>query len=167
MTIKTGLLTAVGALAVIGALAGILLFTNSLQSRNPPADFNLVFKYGVGAKNELDTFSQTYTKDMVMDPPITIKLKLTGQELADIYRKINSLKLFDKKEEPVGENVFVTPCRSYYLKTQVGSVQKDLSWDDCHGKISDNLQRFANYVIPIIESKEEYKGLPTPKGLYL
>lgn len=134
--------------------------------------FNLIFRYGVGAKNELNTFDQTYTKDMVrdMDPSVTIKFKLTDNELAGIYQKINDLKLFDKNEEPTDGNMgFVEPCSSYYLKVQIDSAQKELSWDDCRGKISvsDKLQQFTNYIIPIIESKQEYKKLPIPKAGYL
>jgi hypothetical protein len=56
-----------------------------------PTNFNLVFKYGVGAKNELNTFDQTFTKDMVMDPSVTVKMKLSDNELNSIYQKINNL----------------------------------------------------------------------------
>ena len=129
--------------------------------------FNLIFKYGVGAKNELNTFAQTYTKDMVMDPSVTIKFKLTDNELAGIYQKLNDLKLFNESTKPLEGNVMVTPCSSYYLKVQINSEQKELSWNNCRGRISDKFQRFTNYIIQIIESKEEYKKLPTPQGGYL
>lgn len=104
---------------------------------------------------------------MVIDPSVTIKFKLTDNELAGIYQKINDLKLFDKNEEPTERNTFIEPCSSYYLKVQIDSVQKELSWNNCRGKISDKLQQITNYIIPIIESKEEFKKLPTPKGGYL
>lgn len=159
---------------VLTAVGFFIYKQTNIPPQNPPAgeptNFNLIFRYGVGAKNELNTFDQTYTKDMVrdMDPSVTIKFKLTDNELAGIYQKINDLKLFDKNEEPTGGNMlFVTPCSSYYLKVQIDSAQKELSWDDCRGKISDKLQRFINYIIPIIESKEEYKKLPIPKSSYL
>jgi len=42
-----------------------------------------------------------------------------------------------------------------------------VSWDNCHGKISSKFQKFTDYLIKIIESKEEYKALPTPKVGYL
>ena len=129
--------------------------------------FNLIFKYGVGAKNELNTFAQTYTKDMVMDPSVTIKLKLTDNELTGIYQKLNDLKLFNESTKPIEGNVMVTPCSSYYLKVQINSEQKELSWNNCRGRISDKFQQFTSYVIQIIESKEEYKKLPTPQGGYL
>ncbi len=43
-------------------------------------DFNIIFRYGVGAKNELDTFNGTYTWDMVVDPSITVNLSLSNKE---------------------------------------------------------------------------------------
>ena len=129
--------------------------------------FNLIFKYGVEAKNELNTFDQTYTRDMVMDPSVTIKFKLTDNELAGIYQKLNDLKLFSESTKSIEENMMVMPCSSYYLKVQINSEQKELSWNNCRGRISDKFQQFTNYVIQIIESKEEFKKLPTPQGGYL
>ena len=41
------------------------------------SDFNFIFKYGVSGRNTLDTFKGTYTKDMVLDPAITIELTLS------------------------------------------------------------------------------------------
>jgi|GEM_PF-1286150 len=134
---------------------------------NGSETLNFIFRYGVGAKNELNTFSQTYTKDMVMDSPITVSLKLTNEEITDVYKKINDLKLFDIKKEATETNTRVTPCSSYYLKVQSSYPQIGLAWDSCQGKINDKLQEFTDYIIKIIESKEEYKALPTPKGAYL
>jgi len=160
---------------IILAVAGFFIFfqeTSNAPTNLPsgePASFNLIFKYGVGMKNELNTFDQTYTKDMIMDPSVTIKFKLTDSELAGISQKITDLKVFDKNEESAEGDVGMTrtPCSSYHLKAQKDSVLEELSWDDCQGKISDKLQQFTDYIIQIIESKEEYKNLPVPKGGYL
>ena len=104
---------------------------------------------------------------MVMDPSVIIKFKLTDNELAGIYQKINDLKLFNESTKPIEGNMMVTPCSSYYLKVQINSKQKELSWNDCRGEISDKFQQFTSYIIQIIESKEEYKKLPTPQGGYM
>ncbi len=139
----------------------------SPKSTPQSTSFNLIFRYGVGAKNELNTFAQTYTKDKVMDPSVTIKLRLTDNELAGIYQKLNNLKLFNESTKPIEGNVMVTPCSSYYLKVQINSEQKELSWNNCQGRVSDKFQQFTSYIIQIIGSKEEYKKLPTPQGGYL
>lgn len=154
---------------IILAIAGFFAYNLLIA---PPddrmADFDFIFKYGVGAKNELNTFNQTYTKDMIIDPSVTIGFKLADSELANIRQKIADLKLFDKDGKPItGEiGMMRTPCDSYYLKVQNDSAQKELSWDNCQEKISDKLQQFTDYIIPIIESKDEYKKLPPSKGGY-
>jgi len=158
-------------IVIVLAIVGFIVFkrTNKSPQKPPtgvPPSFNLIFKYGVGAKNELNTFNQTYTKDMVMDPPVTIKFKLSDDELAGIYQKISDLKLFDIVQ-PTEGNTMVKPCSNYYLKVQIDSDQKELSWDNCHGEINDKLQQFTEYIISIIESKEDYKKLPTSRGRYL
>lgn len=157
---------------IILAVTGFVVFKQSnTQPQNLPtgetSNFNFIFRYGIGAKNELNTFSKTYTKDMVVDPSVTIKFELTNNELAGIYKKISDLKLLERNEEPTEGNMLVTPCSSYYLKVQIDSTQKELSWNNCRGKISDKFQQFTNYIISIIESREEYKKLPIPKGGYL
>lgn len=53
-----------------------------------PEDFDYVLKYGVNAKNELNTFSHTYTRDMVTDPPITVHFKLSDEEMQKIYNEM-------------------------------------------------------------------------------
>ena len=80
---------------------------------------------------------------------------------------MNDLKIFEVNEASTEKNVMVTPCSGYYLKAQTGFLVKELSWDGCRGKINNKLQQFTNYIIKIIEAKEEYKKLPAPKGLYL
>lgn len=168
---KNKLILAIIAVIII-MFAGLLVVkqTNT-PAQNPPAsqpvNFNLIFRYGVRAKNQLNTFDGTFTKDMVTEPSITIKFRLTDNELAGIYQKINDLKLFDKDEEQSEGNMFITPCSSYYLKAQINSAQKELSWDNCSKKISDKFQQFTDYLISIIESKEEYKKLPKPKNGYI
>lgn len=157
---------------IILAVAGFFVYKQITLPVQPPStqptNFNLIFKYGVGAKNELNTFDQTYTKDLIMDPPVTIKFKLTDSELAGIYQKINDLKLFDKTVEPAEGEIVQRriPCDSYYLKVQNDSVQKELSWDNCQGEISDKLQQFTSYITSIIEARDEYKKLPEGKGGY-
>jgi len=144
----------------------------------PPqsASFNFVFRYGVTARNKLDTFGKTYTKDMVIDPPVKIKMSLTDEEMNKIYQKMLEINFFDYPDEfsvtvPIGESTgMVTPCSSYYFKVSDESRIKELSWDDCitnKNERADKLRKLIRYIESIIESKKEYKELPTPKGGYL
>ncbi|MFC1919116.1 hypothetical protein ACFLWW_04025, partial [Chloroflexota bacterium] len=112
-----------GRLIISLALAATFLWTAGCSAPLPSeADFNLIFKYGVMARNELDTFQGTYTKDMVADPPITVNLSLTEEELDRIHRKMLEIDFFNYPETftvsvAQGEKVgIVTPYSSYYFK---------------------------------------------------
>jgi len=164
---------------LVAGLALIVAFIGLAGCANPPAEvssFNLIFKYGVTARNELNTFEGTYTKDMVMDPSITINLSLTEEELDRIYQKIVEIDFFDYPDEfsvPVEEGelvTIVTPYSSYYFKVEYDSSIKELRWEDEIMNPNDEankLRELIQLIRDIIELKEEYKELPAPTSGYM
>ncbi len=143
------------------------LYQNRGNSSNQDMDtsqqFNFIFRYGVGL-NELNTFENTFTKDMVGDPPITVSLELTRDEMDAVRQKTEVLNVFEQTVKSDGS--MVIPCSSYYIMANLGSETKENSWDDCTGEIGPELKEFTSYVIQIIESKREYKELPEPTSGY-
>jgi len=138
-------------------------------------EFNLVFKYGIGAKNVLNTCDGTYTKDMVAGPPVTTHLSLSRDELSTIYNKMVEIDFFNYPDKfavyvPPGEPVcMVTPHESYYFKVEHGSKIKELSWEDSitnANNDADKLRELIRCIRDIVESKREYKKLPPPRGGY-
>jgi hypothetical protein len=154
---------------------GIYIYTQKTQSDAKKAAnvsaFNLIFKYGVGAKNELNTYNGTYTQDMVLDPSITTNLTLTVEEKWQILQRIDEMDLFsfpgNFSANPSG---WVTPQADYYIKVQNGSQTKEVSWNDnslMDSNIHSNLEQLASYIQSVIVQKAEYKALPTPRGGYV
>ena len=137
----------------------------------PQGDFNLVFKYGVGAKNELNTFRGMFTKDMVSDPSITIRLTLSKQELAQIYQKMVEIGFFNYSDSfPLRQDGSVTPSSDYYLKVENGSRTKEVRWNSnsqLDTNVDKGLHETADLIRSIIEQKLEYKILPPPRSAYL
>ncbi|HZD60944.1 MAG TPA: hypothetical protein VE439_10905, partial [Anaerolineae bacterium] len=88
------------ALILICILAAILIATscNTLPEETPQ-DFAFTFSYWVGARNVLDTFNGTYTKDMMMDKPVTIEFKLSKKQLEVVYKKMLEIDFFSYPEE--------------------------------------------------------------------
>ena len=165
------------AIMIVLALVAALLGTVGCSAPPPsPSNFNLIFKYGVGARNELNTFDGTYTKDMIMDPSITVNLSLSKEELDRIYQKMIEINFFGYPDEfsvsvspgePAG---MVTPHLSYYFRVEYDSKVKELRWEDNitnPDKKAEKLRELINLIRDIIESKEEYKKLPSPRGGYL
>ncbi len=162
-----------GILLIVVIILGAYLLLITAQ---PPAiedtDFNITFRYGVGAKNELNTFEGTYKKDMVIDPSITVDLSLTKEEKERIYQKMNDTNFFDYPDYfPQRQDRFVTPNGEYHLKVEYNSKIKEVSWDDNSLFEDENIEKGLNeikgLIIEIIEDKEEYKIIPTPRALYL
>ena len=163
---------------VLVVLSACLLLVFSGCHTIPPreSDSNLIFKYGVGAKNELNTSDGTYTKDMVQDPSITVNLSLSEEELASIYQKMMDIDFFDYPDSfsivpPPGESRgIVTPYNSYYFKVQHDSGIKELWWEDeivYEDMKADKLRELIKLILDIIESKEEYRQLPEPTSGYM
>jgi hypothetical protein len=159
------------------ALALALLCTVGCDNHQPgESDFNLIFKYGVNARNELNTFQGTYTKDMIVDPSMTIELSLSEEELDRIYQKMVEIDFFNYPDEfsipvaPEGPVTIVTPYASYYFKVQHNSVIKELWWEDeivKEDERADRLRALIEFIRDIVESREEYQKLPQPRSGYL
>lgn len=163
----------IASLALVVALLGTV---GCVAPPHSPSNFNLIFKYGVGAKNELNTFEGTYTKDMVIDPSITVDLSLSKEELDRIYQKMIEINFFGYPDEfsvfvPPWQSVgIVTPYASYYFKVEYNSKVKELWWEDeitNENEKADKLRELIKLIRDIIESKEEYKKLPPPRGGYI
>ncbi|HUT67147.1 MAG TPA: hypothetical protein VMW86_01175 [Dehalococcoidales bacterium] len=137
--------------------------------------FNLILKYGITARNEIDTYLDKFTKDMIADPPITIDLCLTEEEMDRIYQKMVEIDFFNypeafRVEVPPGENTIIrTPYSSYYFTVEYDSQIKKLRWADeiMNPDVkADKLRDLIELIRDIMESKEEYKELPEPTSAY-
>jgi hypothetical protein len=142
---------------------------NQLSS-SMPKDFNFVFNYGVGAKNQLDTSKGQYTKDMVIEPSITASLKLTNEEMNKIYeemKKINILTYPDNFSPKT--NMMQTPFYTYSIKIIADGREKNIFWEDQYAaktKDAVQLRKLFNKIIEILINKDEFKKLPGAKGGY-
>ena len=109
-------------------------------------------------------------KDMVIDPPITVKLSLTEEELRRIQKKMMEIRFFDypTKFSPPKRRVH-SPYETYYFKVKYGYRVKELLWEDKYSatnRKAKRLRELIKLIKKIIWSKGELKKLPTPRGLY-
>ena len=163
-------------LACLALVALILVVVGCSPPPPVPSDFNLIFKYGVGAKNELNTFSGTYTKDMI-GPPffIDIRLSLSQEDLSRIWHKMIEKGFFEYPDEfsvfvPTGGPLITTePYYNYYFRVEYDAKVKELRWNDSitnKDEQADKLRALIQLIWDIIKSKEEYKKLPEPTSAY-
>jgi hypothetical protein len=145
-------------------------------SQQKESDFDFVFQHGVfaaspGSGNILNTFKGTYTRDMVTDFPVTTELILTEEEKNTIYQKMKDIDFFNypSRLNPLGATVI--PPFGYYFRVKYDNNYKVVicpgSFFTRHDKQAVDLQALIDVIIPIIESKKEYKELPFPKAVYV
>jgi hypothetical protein len=137
----------------------------------------IIFCYGVGAKNILDTFEGTFTKDLIGDPPITIRMWLTDEEISRIEGKLKEIGFFNNSTltlyhipDAGGVSTIQSHYSTCYLKVQYGTHVKELRWiDQCVSpktEAKENLDELSDLIQNIIMAKPEYQKLPEPRGGY-
>jgi hypothetical protein len=162
------------------AILVILMPTQSFEitsqidnSPRTPASLKIIYSHGVGSKNVLDTFAGTYTKDMVVNAPITIKMTLSSEEISRIESKLKEIGFFDSNYRQllpggiaIGET---TPYSIYYLRVQYdGTHEKELRWSNkvVYKNDDTSLNELSRLIQSIIEAKPEYQSLPEPRAGY-
>jgi hypothetical protein len=138
-----------------------------------PGDFGLVMGYGVMARNILDTFGATFTKDLVSAAPSTAgtTLHLSESKLREIYGLLRDMDAttFPVKYVPPETGAFGTPYSSYYLRFRAGGKLTEIRWDNYNfsqEKRALDLLRVMERIQSLIEATDEYKALPPIVGGY-
>lgn len=146
-----------------------------------PADFAFSGAYGVGAKNQIDTYKGTFTKDIVnpSKPNPTVQLRLTTGELSRLYGDLVSMHILDYPSQfpppedrgaKNGTMVHVSPSHSYVLRITAAGAEKVVTWDDDANLMTPEakaLRAWFRELESIIQSKPEYKAMPPAEGGYL
>jgi hypothetical protein len=153
------------------ALLNMPFYGNALppydSSRNP---VNIVFKFGTGARNELNTFHGTFTKDLCIDGTVTARLTMSQEELTSIRQKIIETDFFNCPETFPLEEPLTFPDYSYYLMVEDGTAVKQVTWSSnsvIDSATEAKLSQLADFLTNMIVEKPEYQRLPPANGAYL
>lgn len=151
--------------------------SNNIISKKPK-NFNFTLNYGINGKNQINTFKGEYTKDMISLPSIVTTLKLSDEEMNEIYMEMKNIDIFSYSYNPFPDDFYknsnesivsVTPYRTYIFKINYDGKTKELLWEDEHQSQGIKATKLRSLIIRIqsmVEQKEEYKKLPPAKGAY-
>jgi hypothetical protein len=139
-----------------------------------PPDFGFRAAYGVTAKNVMDTFAGTFTKDLVLNGQATTDLRLTVEEMQSLYRDLLEMQsrwqLFTTPFSLEDTGMFVTPSVIYQLEWSVGDFSTvPIVWDDSVLSSEPKavaLRDWFDKLGRMIEAKPEYETLPPAEGGY-
>lgn len=131
--------------------------------------FDFKISFGVDAKNIIDTYNDTFTKDLIPGSA-TANLKFTDDEMDSFYgemKKIEILKYPDIFKPQ--NNVIMQPHSTYDIKVQVDGMVKEIHWVDDNDSQEPKavaLRNLINHISNIIYSKDKYRKMPAAKGGY-
>lgn len=139
-----------------------------LNETTVPSDFNFVLTYGEYGKQQVDTFENTVTKDLVKDGTISTKLTLTESDKIKLYDLILEMKFMDDLVLVEDANCGTSSSRSTLLKIQMENETKVINYDQFCNLTEDalNLIKFEDEVQAIISNYDVYKDLPKSNGSY-
>lgn len=143
--------------------------TKDVMPEEMPSDFGFSVKFGVGKKNEFNTFEGIVTKDLVADGTATINLPLTIEEKAKIYEKMKNINIISMKELTPKTECMTKPYSEDEWKITINGekITPYISGAYCEKANDENkLIDLRNYIRNIVQSKVEYKKLPEATGGY-
>jgi hypothetical protein len=139
-----------------------------------PRHFDLQFRYGVLARNELNTFDNTITKDLILDGQATSRLVLSAQDLDTLESQFVAIDINSYPDTFVvqtGDTVcIITPYATYNTKVRMGPTWKEVYWEDSivsSDPRATRLRQVLAFIQALIEAKPEYQQLPPARGGYL
>jgi len=152
-----------------------LLFSSCQDSPvEPEPQFVQIFlKYDF--RNELNTFENTFQKDLVMDGVIKVNFWLSEEEQNKILEKINEVNYFAMRDtfkyvSPDSIIVIISPDPGeQILRIKYQSEDKTTVWSYPALENDEEFNKLLvlrHYIITIIESKPRYKHLPPARGGY-
>jgi hypothetical protein len=120
---------------VISLIAFVLLSCSDQGLSPQDRDFNILLRFGVNGRNELNTFENTYTKDLILDGTITVSLVLSDSELQAIKERLIETGFFSYPDTlPVSPAdsflAAIEPHASNQIRVKNQSIVKTVFWND-------------------------------------
>lgn len=134
-----------------------------------------ILAYGVGARNELDTFGGSFTKGLVSHetPTAGTAFRFTDEQLRQIYGLLRGIDITRYPVEFIpadDDQYWVTPNQTYYLRLRAGGHTSEIRWDDQNEsriKQAADPRRVIRRIQEMIEGTDTYKALHGARGGYL
>ncbi|SFF06780.1 hypothetical protein SAMN05216378_4955 [Paenibacillus catalpae] len=136
-----------------------------------PADFQFSVSFGYGEvnKNEINTYENTVTKDLITKGTATADLVFSNDELQSIYSQMKDMNIMGEKQFPKQRSCSQTPSSTDSWKVTVNGETKSFSWTNEYCDITkdaEQLKELRTYIWQIVEGKDSYKALPEAEGGY-
>jgi len=161
-------------------LVFLSLQANLLFACNPPAwqaqpepNFGFVLEFGRCSMDKLDTFKGEFTQDRVVEPSITISLRLSDEQMTMIYGKMVEInvkrypEVFEVSKPLIGEVVMISSPYNYALTVENGESRTSIRWTDNIVQPTtpkaDRLRELFRLIMQMVHEHPGYQQLPDVK----
>jgi hypothetical protein len=139
----------------------------------PPDDFAFKFDFTPCATNTLDTYRNTYTRELGPgQSPVSIPRTLSPEQMAAVYDALGKIAFFDYPSmfpggsRTQGEITTISPSTSYRLEVRSAGVVHVVRWDDKsfpRSEEASRLLRVLDLIDGFVNDRPEVKRLPQPR----
>jgi hypothetical protein len=164
------------AISIFIIVTSCLILTSCENTPVDPGNQSVQVFFMYNFENELNTFDNTYQKDLDADGAIKISFNLTAEEHERIVQKASEINFFSFPDTlPKYNNTdsivaHVEPNCNEVLRIKTQTEDHISVWNsDIFYNQTEYLriQELRSIIISIIESKQQYQSLPAAKGGYL
>ena len=126
--------------------------------------------------NSYSSADDLYLRDMLVDPPQKIIIKLTEKEKEEIFKKVQAMDFFNypdvykfESADSTKQPLSTPPCPQFNLTVFYNGLSKYVSWNNCRSGVSsknnmfENLEELRTMIEGYLYSKESYKNSKTPR----
>ena len=134
-----------------------------------PDDFHVIFRYGIGRGNLLNTSAGTFSKDLIRDGYYTIGFKLSEHDLDIIWAKVYRNNFFELDDFEVGPwSSCRSPSLSYVLTIYANGHLKTITLENMSAPHQDAgpFLRVVHCIKPMLDWNPRLWFLPKPTGGY-
>jgi hypothetical protein len=139
----------------------------------PAANFGFTFEYGICYQEILDTFEQTFRRDVGSDPSITVPVTLSDDQKRAAYGKLVEINFlsyppqFNVPTPASGLISQVMPEYRYYLTVRNADITHRVAWENNTGDTTypkaRRLGELFALIIGIVKAQPAVQNLPAPQ----
>lgn len=131
-----------------------------------PEDFGFSVRYGVGKKNEIDTFNGVVIKDLISNGTAKANITFSDKEMSEIYQKMKEINVLEEKN--FTSNCAIEPNDETDWEIVFNGETLFHSITQYCDPTEDAVQflELRDYVFDKVKSKKEYLKLPEAEGGY-
>ncbi|MFE8699537.1 hypothetical protein ACFYKX_02745 [Cytobacillus sp. FJAT-54145] len=135
-----------------------------------PESFGFHVKYGIGMKNEINTYEGAVVKDLIAKGTHkTTDIVFTEEEMKNIYEMVRQTEPFSPKYLAQSNSCNQTPYNEFYIEITVENHTTNFHFSEEYCELTDDGKKFKSLIYKIhdlLQEKEEYKQLPQAEGGY-